>query len=211
MSYSNYTPRTQLTLREAVRGMDIPHLLYDLLQQGSPRHSEDKVEKIITHFLDRLPHNIKYNTDSVGNLIVTVGDGPHETMFSSHMDTVSAASGRITPFITTGDTQRDGYVYGSTKNSNVYFHEVHTNRKIKANELKDFAKEIAGNEHFSLKRNGTSARGNEQFDFLVIDNGKMVKRDGVLLTKVVGDPTYSPSGLGADDKVGCYIMCRMIK
>jgi hypothetical protein len=211
MSYANFTHRTQLSFREAVRGKDIPDLLYDLLQQGSPRHSEDKVEKIITHFLDRLPHKIIYNTDSVGNLIVTVGDGPHETMFSSHMDTVSAASGRITPVITTGDSQREGYIYGSTKNSNVYFHEVHTNRKIKVTDLKDFAKEIADSEHFSLKRNGTSAKGNEQFDFFVIENGKMVKRDGVLLTKVVGEPIYNPSGLGADDKVGCYIMCRLIK
>ena len=115
------------TLHKTVAGRTIPKLLKQLLSFPTPHGEEERLDPLFND----IPNAKK---DTLGNILVRIGKAKkHNTMFSSHLDTVHKNEKKIVPMIDDA-----GMVYG-------------------------------------------------------------VKEDG------------SPSILGADDKVGVYIMLRMIE
>ena len=180
------------------RGKTMAPLLYDLLTtQSHVSFGEDNIIKIIS---DYLPHN-KFYTDEKGNLSTVVLDGKKESrvMFSCHLDTVDGGS-RGKPRQLFED---DGWIHCGI---------VKPKRKlmIGEEEVKDT---------WDLNR-VVKAKCNTDFDNYTVYKGKLHGTDDTLFeewTNLDIDCEFKQyreltrNILGADDKLGCYIMCRMIE
>ncbi|MFL0248659.1 M42 family peptidase [Candidatus Clostridium stratigraminis] len=154
---------------------------------------EDKVREVI---LDELKDcNCDVREDKLGNLIVKIGEGQEKIMFCSHMDQI----GLIATY-------------------------VEDNGFIRVGSLGDFnCLDIV---HNLIKfENGTvgkivAAKDNPEIGDLFVDIGKSTREEAVKLVKegeVAGfightveiDDKLLSSGL--DNRVGCYILLRLIK
>ena len=212
----NYSPiQSTDKVREVVRGKDMNELLYDLLSIASPHKSEGeaKVRDTIIAYLKQL--NTPHYVDKFGNLIAQVGKiGEHgsRTMFSAHMDTVHYTYATVTPMITVNSGADDGYVYGAQKIVTTEFHNSLTDKYLLAGKLPNLYKAL-GVQGFnpSLVKVGETADGNHVFRVQRDKDGRRVVENSPVLTKYVRAPKYTEKVLGADDKVGCYILCNLIK
>ena len=212
----NYSPiQSTDKVREVVRGKDMNELLYDLLSIASPHKSEGeaKVRDTIIAYLKQL--NTPHYVDKFGNLIAQVGKiGEHgsRTMFSAHMDTVHYTYATVTPMITVNSGADDGYVYGAQKIVTTEFHNSLTDKYLLAGELPNLYKAL-GVQGFNpaLVKVGETADGNHVFRVQRDSGGRRVVENTPVLTKYVRPPKYTDKVLGADDKVGCYILCNLIK
>lgn len=210
-------------VREVKRGDGtMEPLLFDLISIASPHRSEGelRVRDLIVKFLksQKTVHHI----DRMGNLIAQVGrvgDRPEysHTMFSCHMDTVHSAYADVTPMVTIGNTSDAGWIYGAKKNSATTFHNSLTDTQVNADKLPELFKALGIDDlKPSLTKVGTTKDGKDVFrimrDSTLIGAEKTrIVDNAPVLTKTVHGPVFTEKVLGADDKVGCYILCKLIE
>ena len=177
-------------------GGQMDTLLYDLLTTISPHKREYDISKIIQNYVTKNVKQFKIIPDKeVGNLIIQVGKS--NVMFSSHMDTVQRTARKTNDLYIT----EDNYVYAAyPKQKRTYL----DNKKeaIEQFEMEKEAEEIGMDFENYVMHNGNLYGSDDDFDGWVKTGLKYKYKDTVI-----------PSGtiLGADDKLGCYIMCRMMK
>lgn len=191
-----------INMRKAKRGKDLNKLLFDLVSTVSPHGRENVIAEIICDFLRDV--GIKPHFDTQGNLHVTVGKKP-ATMFSCHMDTVQKDIKAPTTTLRISD---ESYIHATIDTEvNEYVDEednVLTEHEIKAAARKagqSFSHyTLFGNNGVKTKR--TLFGSNSQFDDWTSTGLKFT-----ITTKIKPKPCV----LGADDKLGCYILCKLIE
>ena len=192
------------TMTKVTRGKQVDNLLYDLLTTVSPHGKEKLISDIITKALisgtTKRKRNFTMHLDVKGNLIIKVGDyKKSKVMFSSHMDTVQSKALLKTDLRLTDE----GHIYASyDKDVQEY---VHNDKVITRDEIGDLA-EASGSKYsnYILMGKGKSKRvygSDNEFD-------DWKSTDIVVNTQTRVKPVSSV--LGADDKLGCYIMCKLI-
>ena len=196
------------TMTKVTRGKQMDNLLYDLLTTVSPHGKEKLISDIILEALARgtakkKGYKVDWNAhiDVKGNLIVRVGDyKKSKVMFSSHMDTVQSSVPVDTTDLRVDD---EGYVYASYDTD---VHEyVHKDKVLTKSEICDLAEDkgFKFQNYVLMGKGKTKTVYGSDNDF---DDWQ--KTDVSVTTKTSIKPV--PSVLGADDKLGCYIMCRLI-
>ena len=193
------------TMTKVTRGKQMDNLLYDLLTTVSPHGKEklisDIIMKALTSGTTKRKRKFDMRIDVKGNLIIKVGDyKKSKVMFSSHMDTVQH---KVPVDKTDLRITDDGIVYASYDTD---VHEyVYKDKVITKDEIGDLAEESGFKyANYILMGKNSSKRvygSDNEFDDwqatdIVVDTQTQVK------------PVSSV--LGADDKLGCYIMCRLI-
>ena len=186
-------------MKRVERGKDIDSLLYDLLTtQSHINFGEDAVRKIITDYLGA---KTKFETDSKGNLYINVlkkNKTPSKVMFSSHLATVDSRNKGVERIILKTE---DDWIRCAIVKEEKYL----TVGKEKVNK-------------FQLE--SLARKKDMDFDTYTIRDGKVYGSDEPLFgnwvytgidAKIKSEPKLRANILGADDKVGCYIMCRMIE
>tara|TARA_R100000329_G_scaffold43538_1_gene40691 strand:- start:7362 stop:8831 length:1470 start_codon:yes stop_codon:yes gene_type:complete len=199
--YSGYTRESVdiSKLKKVVRGKDMDSLLYDLLTTVSPHGKEKPVADIIIKAISKYA---KCHVDDKGNLIASVGDS--KVMFSCHMDTVQSASLGATTDLRLTD---DNFVYAS-KDKEVYKYKRVGDAKTEMDEFD--IKRYAKKKGFDFDNYTMFWQGKHKVLFASdddFDNWQDTKIKFKVDTKV--EPTAAV--LGADDKLGCYIMCKLIQ
>ena len=195
-----------ITMRVAERGKDMDKLLFDLVSTVSPYGREDAIAEIICDFMREAQPLIKAKPyrDTKGNLHVTIGDKP-TTMFSCHMDTVQKGIPHKTTTLRLSDEM---YVH-ATIDSEVHEYLDDNGEVITETQIKTAARKAGQSySYYTLfPNNGVANKrtlfgSNSQFD-------DWTSTDIKYTIRTVIKPT--PCVLGADDKLGCYIMCRLIE
>ena len=204
--YNNlYKPRPSFDeLTVIKRAKDMHALLYDLLVTRSPHGHEDKISVIIQKFLATNKIGCEVKKDEKGNLIIR-NDKDARTMFSCHMDVVS---GQRHGDNNTLFTTEDGYVYAGIKKEMYQFKSVKTNEVHTEDEIKSLARDNGFDyRHYTINTStrvasvyGTDDTFQEAWK---VCDGMKYKIEKVFDTL--------PNVLGADDKLGCYIMCRLLQ
>lgn len=98
------------TTRPALRGIDVPSFLYDILSVKSPSGKEKEIRMLLMTWVvaNCDPKLVKLKSiDGMGNVVYTVGDPTDEPMFTSHMDTVHKDEGDLILHLTTGPKASD--------------------------------------------------------------------------------------------------------
>lgn len=192
------------TMTKVTRGKQMDNLLYDLLTTVSPYGKEKLISDIILEALakgTKKRKGYKAHLDVKGNLIVRVGDyKKSKVMFSSHMDTVQS---RVPVNKTDLRITDEGYVYASYDTD---VHEyVHKDIVMTKNEIADLTEEkgFKFQNYILMGKGKTKIVYGSDNDF-----DDWVQTDVSVTTRTSVKPV--PSVLGADDKLGCYIMCRLI-
>ena len=195
-------------------GGDINPLLFDLLSIASPHGSagEDDVRDRIVHELKE--YGQRYQIDSYGNLIVRIGKRrKHRTLFSAHMDTVHDIPGDVRLVMTENapDPSEDGMVYGMMKERPVRYKVGTSEKTYTYGELRSLAGEY-GAKWWRLKPIAMSPRfyHMEELESYSAKEGKIIEK-APIIERVLLDEVWTPSVLGADDKLGCYILLRLIR
>lgn len=220
---NSYPQETNAVVQLTRDGGHIHPLLFDLLTIASPydTHGEDAVRDVITRWCDT--HKRAYEVDRVGNVIVRVGKRrEHRTLFSSHMDTVHLRPGEVRLVMTkgTGDDAQDYMVYGMEDESVFEYELEKEGEEGPRCRYADIGKvAIAhGVKYWSLRPlmdNGSVVP--ERFTLIKYEDHNIGSASryeivpGVVFKRHAIGRQWRPSVLGADDKLGCYIMCRMIE
>ena len=193
-------------LTKVKRGKEMDSLLFDLLTTVSPNGKESLISDIILKAINKGKKHTKKvisRLDVKGNLIVQVGDyKKSKVMFSSHMDTVQT---NLPVDKTDLRLTDDGFVYASY-DTEVSEYLDHNKKTVTQDDIEDFAE----------------ANGHKYQNYILLSKGKSKtlhgsdsKFDGWTSTGLTVKPvtTLKPvsSILGADDKLGCYIMCKLIE
>lgn len=198
LGYMKKEPTDMNELKKVVRGKDMDSLLYDLLTTVSPHGKEASIVNIILGAISK--KDIEYKIDPKGNLIVRVGDcKKSKVMFSCHTDTVQKSG------VDTIDLRitKDGWVRGSVNTE----HHDYVDKKgnvITKSDMEDLADSETKFMNYILLGKGkykTLYGSDNDFDDWS-DTG----------LKFSTKTTIKPKAtiLGADDKLGCYIMCQLI-
>ena len=200
-SYSNLPPINPVAdvseIPIAVRGKDIDPLLFDLLRTVSPHGKESKINEILLKFISKVQPDITPHVDVKGNLIVQIGKNP-KTMFSCHTDTVQ---GGIDQEFTTLHISPERYVHASVPSEVSYY--VDSNDKVvNEYEMKQQARDAGNTYAFYTLLDGSLYGSQRQFDGWVDTKQKYGLETATQPKACV---------LGADDKLGCYILCRLIE
>lgn len=189
------------------RGNTMNTLLYDLLVTRSPNGHEKAISDIISKFVSgcKMPCDIK--VDDRGNLIIRTKQ-KSSVMFSSHMDVVAnQGHGDNNSLFVTGDN----YVYAGIDKTVYKFictktKEVHTESEIKI---------LASDSGFNYKYYTIMPRNTRKSIAYVYGTDDMFQDSwtlcGDMAYKVDNVTETAPNVLGADDKLGCYIMCRLLE
>ena len=173
-------------------------LLFDLLTIPSPHGTEKFIADIILSFISNKlsAKDFKVLDGDIGNLIVRVGKN-NNVMFSSHMDTVHTSNRNNLNLHLTDEN----YVYASVDElTKVYYNdqdEVVSQHQIE----QEAKKEGASYDHYIMWGNKLYG-SDDDFDDWSDLNMEYTHKHTVINKNYV---------LGADDKLGCYIMCRMIE
>ena len=207
--YNNlYKPRPSFDeLTVIKRAKDMNALLYDLLATRSPHGHEDKISVIIQKFLATNKIGCEVKKDEKGNLIIR-NDKDARTMFSCHMDVVSSQRhGDNNTLFTT----EDGYVYAGIDKEVYQFKSVKTNEVHTEDEIKSLAKANGFDyEHYTIMPRNTRRRIASVYGTDDMFQQAWTPCDGMDYQVNNGFETL-PNVLGADDKLGCYIMCRLLQ
>lgn len=212
-----------LKTQEVRRGGKIMSpFFYDILSIcNSHPHEKPVADIIIKHILNKV-HNLAQ--DEKGDIVAEIYlDGKDteaptrsETVFSCHMDTVNRGENAIVPMVTTEAHKPDGagFIYGATKVVEVSFTDMESGEIIPSKNLALHMRTIGAGDTWQLKEAGFNPIDKQPIfavrKFKDQDDkvGEMV--DGKRFLKQEPKVTYKSSILGADDKVGVYIMSRMI-
>jgi len=198
--YFNAKPKVNLeetTLLQRDDG-NMNTLLFDLLTIPSPHGTEKVIADIILSFISNKlsAKDFKVLDGDIGNLIVRVGKN-NNVMFSSHMDTVHTSNRNNLNLHLTDEN----YVYASVDElTKVYYNdqdEVVSQHQIE----QEAKKEGASYDHYIMWGNKLYG-SDDDFDDWSDLNMEYTHKHTVVNKNYV---------LGADDKLGCYIMCRMIE
>ena len=181
----------------AVRGKDIDPLLFDLLRIVSPHGKESKVNEILLKFISKVQPDITPHVDVKGNLIVQIGKNP-KTMFSCHTDTVQSG---IDQEFTTLHISNELYVHASVP-SEVTWYENIAGDTVTDTDMKQEARDAGNSFPFYTLLDGRLYGSKKQFDGWVDTHQRYATRTAVKPTACV---------LGADDKLGCYILCKLLE
>lgn len=185
------------TMPVAVRGKDIDSLLFDLLRTVSPHGKESKVNEILLKFISKVQPDITPHVDVKGNLIVQIGKNP-KTMFSCHTDTVQNG---IDQEFTTLHVSDELYVHASVP-SDVTWYENSAGDTVTDLDMKQEARDAGNTFPFYTLLDGRLYGSKKQFDGWVDTHQRYATRTAVKPKACV---------LGADDKLGCYILCKLIE
>jgi hypothetical protein len=213
--YTNYFRKDEKKLSEmhlVERGTDMHPLLYDLLTTQSCRSfGEDNIIQLIKDFIPKTANGniVCHEKDEKGNFFVRVGKQKKvhmrnkwtsDVMFSSHLDTVDSSNRGVTREL----YENDGWIRcGITKDVRV-LNAKGVEDTLDQDDLEKLVKKECGME----------------FDHFTVIDGKLKGSDDPLFedwTDIDLDVSFSTlqkltkNILGADDKLGCYIMCRMIE
>jgi len=181
----------------AVRGKDIDPLLFDLLRTVSPHGKESKINELLLAFISKVQPDITPHVDVKGNLIMQIGKHP-KTMFSCHTDTVQ---GGIDQEFTTLHISPEMYVHASIP-SDVTWYENSAGDTVTDLNMKQEARSDGKAFPFYTLLDGRLYGSKNQFDGWVDTQKRYATRTAVKPKACV---------LGADDKLGCYILCRLIE
>jgi len=199
--YSNLVPAKPVVdvseIPVAVRGKDIDPLLYDLLSTVSPHGKEAKVNELLLAFIAKAQPKVTPHVDVKGNLIVQIGKNP-KTMFSCHTDTVQSG---VNHEYTTLHISSELYVHASVP-AEVTWYENIAGDKVTDIQMKQEARDAGNTFPFYTLLDGRLYGSNNQFDGWV---------DTHQLYTVHSATKPKACVLGADDKLGCYILCRLIE
>ena len=199
--YNNILSQPRIDFKKAIKlarnDTHIDPLLFDLLTTISPHGKEMSIAKIIKSYAENNVKQFKIIAEEKEhNLIIKIGNS--NVMFSSHMDTVQSRVARETNelFLT-----EDNYVYaGYPKEKRIYLDAK--KQSVEQEEMEKEAEDIGMSFRNYVMHNGILYGSDDDFDGWT--------NTGLKFTyKTVTDT--SSTILGADDKLGCYIMCRMMK
>ncbi len=210
-------------MREIVRGESgFPPLLYDLLHYGNPHPHEGPVRDVITKYLlanTVLKDGEDFWADGNGNLFVSVGES--ETLFSCHMDTVHKVQTLVYPMMQKNDKGEDtGLVFGATKAEKT---TVISTEWVRSDTGKTLPADYPETLRTTLEAKTVKLLPLKGEDGVIVPDVFQVilswddKVDRIArfnLTRKLTTETrivMEESILGADDKLGCYLMCEMIR
>lgn len=209
----------------------VPEELFSLLRIASPYETrgEDDVRNLIRDIIKEYKVNARMGVDDEGNLIVRVGrKEDRKVCFSAHMDTVHDEATSISPIITTGYDNNDlnGYIFGTETKVVFTSFAVWENGKpgrvlATDDEKGNFAREcgITSPKWWGYcKVKGRPKGAPENLQFWKAHSFPTKYAEVSAATPkgpflVVHEDTWAqtPSVLGADDKVGCFIMLQLIR
>ena len=208
------------------KGIDIDPLLFDLLTTVSPSGKEDVIVPIIKKYIGwdkAFGKELCVQVDKKGNLYVRVGKpNTQKTMFSSHMDVVSAQA-------RAGDTidlriTKDKMVYASYNAVEKFYVDAEEkevssstigsymrNKDNKGYEFRYHYFRIDSDKEYSIMRSQQPDGYNvfSIYETTDVFEGNWKQTDVKLVERT--KERVKNSVLGADDKLGCYIMCKLIK
>ena len=204
-TYTNLRPKFD-EMSIVKRGKDMNALLYDLLSTRSPHGHEDNIRTIIQKFLATNKIGCEVQQDTKGNLIIR-NSKDTKVMFSSHMDVVSNQGfGDDNTLFTT----KDGYVYAGIDKVVHKFtctkdKEIHDEYEIK-NRAKDNGFDYR---YYTIMPRNTRKRIASLYgtDDMFQEAWKLCDGMDYHVDKAI---ETKPNTLGADDKLGCYIMCSFV-
>lgn len=206
-------PEKKPQMLPLVKGDTITPLLFDLLTNGLPGGHEEKIRDIIVEYVKTTGVTDKQITiDAFGNLMIEVfkEDGTSSNMmFSCHMDTVHREPTTVKLYITANNENpdKDGMVYGFKNQTKNVYTNPDTDIEYDTKALDAIAKAKGGwNYKLTAIEDRPGFAKMQLFDRLT---SKYSNTDFVCKIKGTTS-TLSPSVLGADDKLGCYILCNMI-
>ena len=201
-------------MTEVERGKDMAPLLYDLLTtQSCSEFGEDKIIKLITDFIPTRTtltnggNFVTHEVDEKGNLFVRVGKQKKvharnkwtsRVMFSCHLDTVDRSNKGLVRQLYSDDGWVQCGIVKPVRKLFIGDKEIDSNW-----ELDKLVKE----------------KCKVDFDNYTVFKGKLHGTDDTLYEEWTNldiacefkeFQELSKNVLGADDKLGCYIMCRMI-
>jgi len=205
---SRYTnPRPEFDEMSIVkRGKDMNTLLYDLLVTRSPHGHEDNISTIIQKFLSSNKISCEVQQDTEGNLIIR-NSKDTKVMFSSHMDVVpNQGFGDANTLFTT----KDGYVYAGIDKVVHKFTCIKDKEIHEEHEIKKRAKDNGFDyEYYTIMPRNTRKRIASVYgtDDMFQEAWKLCDGMDYHVDKAI---KTTPNVLGADDKLGCYIMGRLL-
>lgn len=211
----------------------MPVELFELLQLASPHGSpgEAAVRDTLIKYIDSYKAYARHEVDEKGNLIVRVGKKEERTVaFCAHMDTVHKTTQTVYPLITTDydNKELNGYVFGAHKEITDRIFQVWNGGKLgEVLDTHDKMKGFIGDcgirapkfwqinpvDPEDYPKNASKElnlwRASEyKTKYADASDGKPRGQYLVVSKNII---SYKPSVLGADDKVGCYILLQLIK
>jgi hypothetical protein len=193
-------------------------LLRKLLIQGMPHPQEEPVRQIIRDTIKGWNYDVSVGSkvfwqDAIGNLYFDnrTDKAKQTTMFSCHMDTVHGNPSVLTLYMTTDKTpdHEAGHVYGATKKP--YYDTYDSSdptKEVNAKQVLQDAKIY--NYDGELVPDVKSACGKVKMVIYSTPYNKPREDTGIWFWAKHKASVVIPSVLGADDKVGCYMLLRMI-
>jgi hypothetical protein len=209
-NYNNWSkpvvPKPSIEDMQTVeRGLHITELLYDLLTIISPHGKEDAVAEVIVNFVKEQNPKADIKFDAKNNLHIKVGKKPR-VMFSCHTDTVQKNIEQHKE--TTLHLSSDSFVYASVPQKTEFYVDEEGER-VSQHEIQAHARKLGHSfSHYTLfpnngiKNQRTLFGSRTMFDGWTPTDMKFTVEEEVVPT---------PCVLGADDKLGCYIMCHLIQ
>lgn len=181
--------------------------LFDILSQATPHKHEHLIIPTIEAFIAPTP----IQKDGFGNVYVVVGDNP-ETVFSCHLDTVHTSPDKLFLMVTkgTGKVETDGMVYAATLEQEWAWYFKDSNKRVWKYEIEKSLNELHGKDMWQMVYDDLD---NTKINIIAHDKGKAkapVILEHVLRRELINEK-FKPSVLGADDKLGIYTCCRMIR
>lgn len=197
-------PHVEVITRE---GGVIHPFLFDILSQATPHGHEHLIIPTIEKFIAPTP----INKDEFGNVYVVVGENP-ETMFSCHLDTVHAKPDILTLLVTngTGKTETDGMVYAAIPDEEWAWYFKDSNKRVWKYEIDKSLNELHGKDLWQMVYDDTDRT---KINVIVHDKEKAnppIILEHVLRIELI-KKTMKPCVLGADDKLGIFTCCMLIR
>jgi len=195
----------------------IDPLLFNLLRNATPYPDEEPVAKIILEWAKKCGVDID-NTEFVWfsekekNLIIDLRtDETHTTMFSAHMDTCQGTPGIINLYFTTKDCKDpgEGFIYAG-RNQRLYTMYDYENP---ATEI-DFAEALKKEKIYNYELDFDFTKKNKDKILCKVEERSLNGPNKATDLRFWAKHTHnnaSPAVLGADDKIGCYIMCKLME
>lgn len=201
-------------------------LFWDLLMMGFPNPYEGPV---IDYLIKYCSNNLKITKDRIlkdayGNLWVTVGDGG-ETMFCAHVDTVHRRPTKVVPCIIEGcgNPDNDGMIFGSELMYYAYWQVTKGPLEFTSlppmlstqldEKLKKFHEHKTGTVVYHKIENSAEPDLYEIHLKKYTNDPNKIVLDGWVLKKTLDkdNPQLEPCVLGADDKVGVWLLLQLMR
>lgn len=198
-------------------GKQIDPLLYKLLTTSSPYGTEEPVAKIIVAWakkcgVDVANSEFLWFSEKEQNLIIDLRlDDTHTTMFSCHMDTMQDNAAPIELWMTTSQCKApgEGFIFAA-KSKMLYTLFDYDNPAEVVSLHPILQKERIYNYNMYLDK--TKKNGDKVLATIWEQPYNGPEKDsGLHFWAKKSHTVRTPATLGADDKIGCYIMCKLIE